>query len=349
MVRASGRPAAISIGTTTPPVNDAPVVGGSDDLPPSNEDTPSPTGTPVGTLLGQGTINYTDGTDTVPGGSTGTPSAGIAITGNASTPAQGTWQYSTDGGTTWVDIPRTGLSDTNAIVLPNTAAIRFEPAPNWNGTPGGLTARISDGDTGLPPTGAADISTSVGGTRPVVRRHDLDRHHDSAGQRCAGGQRFRDSCRRATRTRRARPGTPVGTLLGQGTVNYTDGTDTVPGGSTGTPSAGIAITGNASTPAQGTLAVLDRWRHDVGRHSTHGPQRHECLVLPTTATLRFEPEPNWNGTPGDLTARISDGTGGLPPTGTGDISTGVGGTGQWSTGTILDRHRRRRRSTTRRW
>jgi hypothetical protein len=322
----------ISIGTTTPPVNDAPVVSGTATVPPSNEDTPSPTGTPVGTLLGQGTINYTDGTDTVPGGSTGTPSAGIAITGNASTPAQGTWQYSTDGGTTWVNIPNTGLSDTNAIVLPNMAAIRFEPAPNWNGTPGALTARVSDGDTGLPPTGAqnlgavggtsqwSDGTISIGTTTPPVNDAPV----------VSGSATLPPS----NEDTPSPTGTPVGTLLGQGTINYTDGTDTVPGGSTGTPSVGIAITGNASTPAQGN------WQYSTDGGTTWvdvprtGLSDTNALVLPNTATLRFEPAPNWNGTPGSLTARVSDGAGGLPPAGTGDISTGIGGTGQWSAGTI---------------
>ncbi|MCA0249461.1 MAG: DUF4347 domain-containing protein [Proteobacteria bacterium] len=323
----------ITIGTVTAPVNDAPVVSGSATLPPSNEDTPSPTGTPVGTLLGQGTINYTDGTDTVPGGSTGTPSAGIAITGNASTPAQGTWQYSTDGGTTWVNIPNTGLSDTNALVLPNTATLRFEPAPNWNGTPGSLTARVSDGDTGLPPAGTGDISTSVGGTgqwsagtisigttTPPVNDAPV----------VSGGATLPPS----NEDTPSPTGTPVNDLLGQGTVNYTDGTDTVPGGSTGTPAAGIAITGNASTPEQGT------WQYTTDGGTTWvdvprtGLSDNNAIVIPATAGVRFVPQPDWNGTPGSLTARISDGAGGLPPTGAGDISTGIGGTGQWSAGTI---------------
>ncbi|WP_204279400.1 hypothetical protein, partial [Enterobacter asburiae] len=77
-------------------VNDAPIVSGTATVPPSNEDRASATGTSVSTLLNQGTVNYDDnGIDTVPSGSTGTPRTGIAITDNASTAAQGTWQYST--------------------------------------------------------------------------------------------------------------------------------------------------------------------------------------------------------------------------------------------------------------
>ncbi len=85
--------------TTVVAVNDAPVVSGTATIP-STED--ASTGATVANVLTQ--ISYTDGTDTIPSGSTGTPAAGLAITGNASTAAQGTWQYTTDG-TTWVDIP----------------------------------------------------------------------------------------------------------------------------------------------------------------------------------------------------------------------------------------------------
>ena len=70
-------------------------------------------------------------TTAVSGGSVGTPAAGIAITGNSATPDQGTYQYSTDNGTTWISIPATGLGDTNAIVIPTTAELRFVPVANF--------------------------------------------------------------------------------------------------------------------------------------------------------------------------------------------------------------------------
>ncbi len=322
----------VPLTTTVTAVNDAPVVSGTATVPPSREDNPSPTGTSVSELLGQGTVNYTDGTDTVPSGSTGTPSTGIAIVGNTATPDQGTWQYSTDGGTTWVNIPNTGLGNDNAIVLPNNATLRFEPTPNWNGTPGTLTARVSDGTGGLPPTGEQNIGTpggtsqwsdgtiTIGTTTPPVN----DAPIVSGTATVPPGNEDTPSP----------TGTPVTDLLGQGTVKYDDGIDTVPGGSTGTPAAGIAIVGNTSTPDQGT------WQYTTDGGTTWvdiprtGLGDTNAIVIPATAAVRFVPQPDWNGTPGSLTARISDGTGGLPPTGPGDIATGIGGTGQWSTGTI---------------
>jgi hypothetical protein len=64
---------------------------------------------------------------------------------------------------TWIDIPTSGLSDTNAIVLLTMAALRFNPLANWYGTPGTLTARVSDGKGALPATGVQDISAGIGG------------------------------------------------------------------------------------------------------------------------------------------------------------------------------------------
>ena len=295
----------ISIGTTTPPVNDAPMVSGGATLPPSNEDTSSPMGTPVTDLLGQGTVNYTDGTDTVPGGSTGTPPAGIAITGNASTAAQGTWQYSADGGTTWNDIPTSGLSDTNALVLPNTATLRFEPAPDWNGTPGSLTARISDGTGGLPPTGASDISTGVGGTGQW-----------SAGTISIGTTTppVNDAPVASGETRlpdiRQDTGSPPGASvkdLFKG--NFDDSRDAVPGGSSANDLAGIAITGNASNPTQG------EWRYSLDGGSTWSgiPTTvgdGQAIILPSNAVLQFVPNGGFSGTPGALTVRLIDSSAG---------------------------------------
>ena len=97
--------------------------------------------------------------------------AAIAIVRNAAMATQGRWQYSTDAGAQkyddetaiWIDIPTSGLSDTNAIVLPTTAALRFKPLKNWYGTPGSLKARVSDDKGALPATGPQDISAGIGG------------------------------------------------------------------------------------------------------------------------------------------------------------------------------------------
>ncbi len=88
------------------------------------------TGTTVGTLLGLGTANlhrcarHGDGWL-----DRRTSSAGIAITANDATAAQGNWQYTLNG-TSWVDIPTTGLSNSNgADPAVDGTALRFVPEP----------------------------------------------------------------------------------------------------------------------------------------------------------------------------------------------------------------------------
>jgi len=76
----------------------------------------------------------------VAGGSSANNLAGIAITGNAATSAQGVWQYSIDDGATWTAIA--GVSDSNALVLKDTDQLRFLPnALNYNGPADALTVR----------------------------------------------------------------------------------------------------------------------------------------------------------------------------------------------------------------
>ncbi|MCH8539686.1 MAG: hypothetical protein LAT58_02835 [Opitutales bacterium] len=64
-----------------------------------------------------------------------------ALTGNAASAAQGTWQLS-DG----TPVP-TDLSDDNTLIVPKDLGLRFVPNPQFTGTPGGLTVRAWDGST----------------------------------------------------------------------------------------------------------------------------------------------------------------------------------------------------------
>ncbi|MCF0254187.1 MAG: hypothetical protein HUK26_07650, partial [Duodenibacillus sp.] len=73
--------------------------------------------------------------------------AGIIITGNAATASQGVWQYSADG-SSWTDIA--GVSETAGLVIGKDCSIRFVPAENWNGTPGGLEGYVFE-------TGSAEV------------------------------------------------------------------------------------------------------------------------------------------------------------------------------------------------
>ena len=124
---------------TVRPVNDAPTVdaGKTAALASVNEDITdtSNTGNTVGNVLSAlVTSFFKDANDT--GDQKGT-FAGVLITGNAATAAQGTWQYYS--GSEWKNIV---VSGTSALYLDKDTLIRFKPAANYFGDPGRLTMHL---------------------------------------------------------------------------------------------------------------------------------------------------------------------------------------------------------------
>lgn len=80
---------------------------------------------------------------------------GIAVTGDSSG-AEGTWEYSTDAGSSWYAIGT--VSNDAALLLSSTSLVRFVPAdPDWSGTPGSLSVHAVDS--------SAAISFTNGSTR----------------------------------------------------------------------------------------------------------------------------------------------------------------------------------------
>jgi len=320
--------ATVPLNTSVTAVNDAPIASGTATVPSTPEDTGSPAGTSIGSLLGQSTVNYSDATDTVTtavsGGSTGTPSAGIAITGNSATAAQGTYQYSTDDGATWVSIPTSGLGDTNAIVLPNSAELRFVPVANYNGVVGSLTAHVSDG-TNLPTAGAQDISAVEGGTggfsagtitigTSVTAVNDAPIATGSAT--LAGVSQDAHNI----------PGDTVSHLF---SGNFSDTADqqqtaTNPTGSVANTLAGIVITGNAAA-GQGTYEYSTDGVNWVAVPTNVSDSN--AIIVPVTGSIRFVPNDTFHGTPGGLTVHLIDSSSGaLTQISTGVDATNVGGT-----------------------
>ncbi|MCZ8081504.1 MAG: Ig-like domain-containing protein, partial [Rhodobacteraceae bacterium] len=126
----------------------------------------------------------------------------------------------------------------------------------------------------------------------------------------------------------APPGALVSALFA---ANYSDATDST----TATPLAGVAIIANAATAAQGT------WQYSANGSTgwtdvpTSGLSDASALVLPASHWLRFVPSANWNGTPGALTARLADGSGGpLTLAASADLTGAFGPTGPWSLATV---------------
>jgi large repetitive protein len=304
------------------PQNDAPIATGSATVTAVLEDTTNPTGSNIGTLLAS---NYSDITDTVTGGSTATPLAGIAVIANAATAAQGTWQYF--DGASWTTIPRTGLSNTTALVISATADLRFLPAANFNGTPGSLTVRLSDGT--LFTAGSSQNVSVNGGTSgwsaaTVAIATSITAVNDAP---VASGSASLTAVNEDTTNP---TGATVSTLF---TPRFSDTTDTITGGSTAHTLAGVAIVGNAATSAQGTWQYLDgsTWV-DVG-----APTSSAGLVIAQGTQLRFLPSANFNGTPGGLTVHLIDSSGGVVTTGnTVDLSAAgaIGGITTYSATTV---------------
>ncbi len=112
---------------------------------------------------------------------------------------------------------------------------------------------------------------------------------------------------------------------------FSDPTDTQTGGSRANALAGVAvaIVGNAATAAQG------KWQYDSGSGWTDPPTAPTLaapFLLKTRDQVRFLPNGNWNGTPGQLTVRLIDDSSGAVSTGAGPNLSGAatGGTTAYS-------------------
>jgi large repetitive protein len=140
------------------PINDAPLFGVTTptSLPAVNEDTTS-----VAVSVLTAFPDYTDPKDNAkPNGVDNR--VGVLLVNNASTTAQGEWQYL--NGTVWTNVPR-NLSSINALYLPDATQLRFVPTLNYNGTPGVLTARLVENDQSTTASTQPDLpANSTGST-----------------------------------------------------------------------------------------------------------------------------------------------------------------------------------------
>jgi len=140
---------------TINPVNDAPVLNNAlaPALTPINEDDTNPAGTLVSSLL-TGAVTDADAG----------ASRGIAIT-SASNSAQGTWQYSLDGGANWQNLGAPGVAAARLLPSNELSRVRFVSNLNYNGQVK-LFYRAWDQTQGAPGD-TFDLSGTgkVGGTR----------------------------------------------------------------------------------------------------------------------------------------------------------------------------------------
>jgi hypothetical protein len=143
-----------TVSLTINAVNDAPVASGSATLAAVAEDVgTSAPGATVSTLFSS---NFSDATDSVSGGSSANTLAGVAIVDNTSTSGQGEWQYRVSSMATWDALP--SVSAGGARLVASTGELRFVPAANFNGTPGGLTVRLVESPTSITHGATVDLS-----------------------------------------------------------------------------------------------------------------------------------------------------------------------------------------------
>ncbi|MBK7238557.1 MAG: tandem-95 repeat protein, partial [Sterolibacteriaceae bacterium] len=147
----SGSSGSATVWITVNGANDAPALAGANALNDITEDVTGDNGTLVSALIA-GRVSDADSGAL----------AGVAIT--AADNANGTWQYTIDGGTSWVAFGTPTVADARLLAVDALTSVRFVPNPNWNGTvASGLTLRAWDrtsGSTG----GTADTTGSGGST-----------------------------------------------------------------------------------------------------------------------------------------------------------------------------------------
>ncbi|WP_247896491.1 brain acid soluble protein 1 [Azospirillum argentinense] len=259
-------------------------------------------------------------------GEAGSSVIGVAVVANPDSPS-GVWQYSVDG-SVWLAVGTVG--DGSALVLPDSALLRFLPAANWNGTTPSLGLRAVNGEWAEGFSGAEHrlfTLTGVGGTTPLsgdVAPLTLEVTPMNGAPVATGAQAVlapiaEDSADPA--------GASVASLFGG---LFSDPTDAV-FGSAGNGFAGVAVVGNAATAAQGV------WQYWTGSAWTAVGDVAEgtALTLAADAKLRFLPAADWNGTTPALTVRLIE-DGGTPVVTGGrvDLTAGVGGSTVYSAGTI---------------
>ncbi|MGY6769367.1 DUF4347 domain-containing protein [Komagataeibacter sp. NFXK3] len=309
----------VDLSTAVTPVNDPPTMAagpsaGAYTLPDvtSNCADSANTGAAVAGLYSNAVQDGTDARQGAadPTGSTADHLAGVAITGNTANPAtEGTWQYSTDGGKTWTDVPA-NVSGSNAVVLGDQAKVRFDPVPNFTGTPGGLTTQVVETSADVPLTGTSDgVATSVtgqalDGTATALTGVNITQmqHDHPNGSVSTNSQPLVVKVNQDVHT----------------AVNITPGKEDQPGTketvsqlfTTTDPNGvgGVAITGNATPASEGT------WMYAVPGGTAQALPTDlsatSAVVLPKDAQIWFQPAPNFNGDPSNIsfTATVVDNT-----------------------------------------
>ncbi|WNS33938.1 Ig-like domain-containing protein [Enterobacter asburiae] len=301
---------------TVKPSNDAPVVLGGDTqtLAPVSEDTSAAaiTGDTIANLFAG---NFSDPNDqvnnasiTATGGTSADSFWGVAITNLSVNSAQGEWQYSTDGGTTWAAIG--SRTDANALLLDATAKVRFVPAADFFGTPAALKVRLVETNNNGDTTATTGSLTS-GQTVSTATNGSSSRYSAAMVTLSTSVTNVNDRPTISATPLTMQEDTPVGKTLTSILGSYSDAADNqtgIAGGGNASGAIGyVAIVGNT------TDASLGHWEYSTNgtTWTALGTSYSEtnALVLLASTQLRFVPLADYNGAvPGGLTVRVSDST-----------------------------------------
>ncbi len=301
---------------TVKPSNDAPVVlgGATQTLAPVSEDTSAAaiTGDTIANLFAG---NFSDPNDqvnnasiTATGGTSADSFWGVAITNLSVNSAQGEWQYSTDGGTTWAAIG--SRTDANALLLDATAKVRFVPAADFFGTPAALKVRLVETNNNGDTTATTGSLTS-GQTVSTATNGSSSRYSAAMVTLSTSVTNVNDRPTISATPLTMQEDTPVGKTLTSILGSYSDAADNQTGIADGGNASGaigyVAIVGNT------TDASLGHWEYSTNgtTWTALGTSYSEtnALVLLDSTQLRFVPLADYNGAvPGGLTVRVSDST-----------------------------------------
>jgi hypothetical protein len=266
-------------------VNDAPVVAGdgTEALAATNEEVANAALTNTVSSLFSGQYSDAD-TDAF---------AGVAVTANGSSAGTGQWQYY--NGSTWVNIG--AASTAAAVTIAASAPIRFLPATDFNGPAPTLTVKLVDASGGALTNGAVANTTTSGGSTPystgtVVLSHTVTAINDAPT--VTGGS----AVSLTTIGEDSAPGAGQ-TISSLFASHFSDAKDQVSGGTSANALAGVAVTANAATAAQGVYQYFEggTW-HDLPAVSTAS-----AFVLDASTLVRFVPAADYSGTAPALTSR----------------------------------------------
>ncbi|MCA9963448.1 MAG: cadherin-like domain-containing protein [Anaerolineales bacterium] len=271
-------------------VNDAPVLDNSGNMVLSNinEDNQNPNGDVVLAIISSAGGDRITDVDA-------NAAEGIAVVGADNT--NGTWQYSTNNGSSWSNFGV--VTDTSAILLNNFARIRFVPNLDYSGPAGNITFRAWDQTSGS--NGSTGINTIPNG----------------------GTTAFSVATETATLTVQAINDAPVLDNTGTMVLPNINEDTLAPAGDTVANiilSAGLDRITDVDVAALEGIAVIGRdntngiWQYSTNGGTSWNPfgtlSENSAVLLNPAAKIRFVPNLDYNGSAGNITFRAWDQTSG---------------------------------------